>query len=167
MKTDRNEPCPCGSGRKYNKCCQDDASTDTASGMTPAELVRARVRAFRENDFAFIYDSYHSQSYFRRQFPDKSAYIRQGRQSLAGDHTIRECLVVRDFVGSGEAQVIFYLDIEFRSVRQESFELAFIYRENGEWRYHCSQKMTRDDYEGPVGKIDRSDFEKVTEKVFF
>lgn len=31
MKTGRNSPCPCGSGKKYKRCCQGkDASRDAA-----------------------------------------------------------------------------------------------------------------------------------------
>jgi hypothetical protein len=28
MKIGRNEPCPCGSGRKYKRCCLERARTD-------------------------------------------------------------------------------------------------------------------------------------------
>lgn len=167
MKTGRNEPCPCGSGRKYKKCCLEDTSSRPPGGHSPAELVEARVRAFRKGDFAFIYETYHSESHFLRQFPDKDAYIRQGLQTLSADYAIRECRVVTEHVESGEATVIFYLDVRFQGARQESFELAFFYLEDGEWRYHCSQKLTREDYDGPVEEIDWSDFEQVENKVYF
>ena len=29
MKTGRNQPCPCGSGKKYKKCCLEKAATPT------------------------------------------------------------------------------------------------------------------------------------------
>ncbi|RKY40214.1 MAG: hypothetical protein DRP85_09010 [Candidatus Makaraimicrobium thalassicum] len=30
VKIGRNDPCPCGSGKKYKKCCQaQDEATDT------------------------------------------------------------------------------------------------------------------------------------------
>lgn len=44
MKPGRNDPCPCGSGKKFKKCCQDHLdSPDTArpasaGGPTPAEI---------------------------------------------------------------------------------------------------------------------------------
>ncbi len=167
MKTGRNDPCPCGSGLKFKKCCHNETAAEVASGLSPVELVGARVRAFRNSDFAFIYETYHSDSYFRRQFPDKESYVRQGRQVLSADHSIREYLIIKDEETRDEAKVIFYLDILYQGVRQESFELAFFYRENGEWRYHSSQKMSRADYDGKIEEIDWSDFEKVKEKVFF
>jgi hypothetical protein len=35
----RNEPCPCGSGRKYKQCClaKDEAASATARAATAAE----------------------------------------------------------------------------------------------------------------------------------
>ena len=42
MKPGRNDPCPCGSGKKYKKCCQDKAAAQGGAGRTaapnPAEL---------------------------------------------------------------------------------------------------------------------------------
>lgn len=37
MKLGRNDPCPCGSGKKFKKCCQDQA------------VVSAAVQRFQEN----------------------------------------------------------------------------------------------------------------------
>jgi hypothetical protein len=41
MKTGRNEPCPCGSGRKYKRCC---LSRDTVASRSPDERAWRRVR---------------------------------------------------------------------------------------------------------------------------
>lgn len=39
MKTGRNEPCPCGSGRKYKHCClKKKAATPTAQKLLIATL---------------------------------------------------------------------------------------------------------------------------------
>jgi len=32
----RNDPCPCGSGKKYKKCCLDKDRADSGGGQTPA-----------------------------------------------------------------------------------------------------------------------------------
>jgi len=40
MKTGRNEPCPCGSGRKYKQCClKKKAATPTAQKLLIATLL--------------------------------------------------------------------------------------------------------------------------------
>lgn len=41
-KVGRNEPCPCGSGKKYKKCC---LLAETAAVETPEEFLRRRIRA--------------------------------------------------------------------------------------------------------------------------
>src|SRR3954469_23857539 len=44
----RNEPCPCGSGRKYKKCCL--AARDAAIAVDPA-LVAAVDQAIEDDDW--------------------------------------------------------------------------------------------------------------------
>jgi hypothetical protein len=42
----RNKPCPCNSGKKYKKCCGDEATLNEARRVAEAhqmELVRARA----------------------------------------------------------------------------------------------------------------------------
>jgi hypothetical protein len=47
-KIGRNEPCPCGSGRKYKKCClQKDE--EMLAGMNPGDI-RASIRQKREQE---------------------------------------------------------------------------------------------------------------------
>jgi hypothetical protein len=45
MKIGRNAPCPCGSGKKYKKCC----GTDSASGTMAAESEPRVDRMFGSN----------------------------------------------------------------------------------------------------------------------
>jgi len=39
MKTGRNAPCPCGSGKKYKQCCLDKQSSSTVFQKLLALLV--------------------------------------------------------------------------------------------------------------------------------
>src|ERR1043166_3625381 len=48
----RNEPCPCGSGRKYKKCCLE--TRDAAIANDPV-MVAAVDRAIEEDDWAPLY----------------------------------------------------------------------------------------------------------------
>ena len=41
-KVGRNDPCPCGSGKKYKKCC---LRTEAAAVETPEDFLRRRIRA--------------------------------------------------------------------------------------------------------------------------
>lgn len=48
----RNEPCPCGSGRKYKKCC---LSVEDAAFAVGSSVVAAVDRAFESNDWEPLY----------------------------------------------------------------------------------------------------------------
>jgi SEC-C motif-containing protein len=165
----RNDPCPCGSGVKYKKCCLDrePAVSSIPPHLSPAELVQARGRAFSAGDFGFIYDSYHADSNFRSQFPDRKAYLAAGKNSLGRDFRIDQCRVLKEKIDGGEARVIFYLDTRYRGQREETFELSLFLLTDGGWRYHSSQKLSRDEFTGPVDEIDWADFDRVKDQVFF
>ena len=165
----RNDPCPCGSGLKYKKCCLDrePALSVVPLDLTPSELVRRRGEAFSAGDFAFIYDTYHPDSNFRAQFSSRKAYIALGRDSLGRDFRIDQCRVLKEEIGADEARVLFYLATRFRGQAEETFELSRFLPTAGGWRYHSSQKLGRDEFAGAVEEIDWSDFEAVKDKVFF
>ena len=43
MKIGRNDPCPCGSGKKYKKCCMDkDQAAERARPALPIQLPNSR-----------------------------------------------------------------------------------------------------------------------------
>jgi hypothetical protein len=49
MKLGRNDPCPCGSGKKYKRCCLSPAAPDAASEAAPADLTWRRLRALLDD----------------------------------------------------------------------------------------------------------------------
>ncbi|WP_432821261.1 YchJ family metal-binding protein [Trichloromonas sp.] len=165
----RNDLCPCGSGKKFKKCCLDreQSAASIPADLSPAELVQRRGQAFASGDFAFIYDTYHPDSNFRSQFPDRTAYVAMGKNSLGKDFRIDQCRVLKEAVRSEEARVLFYLDTCYRGQREETFELSLFLLTEAGWRYHSSQKLARADFSGPLEAIDWVDFEQVKDKVFF
>ncbi|PCI09340.1 MAG: hypothetical protein COB77_00020 [Gammaproteobacteria bacterium] len=42
-RTGRNDPCPCGSGKKYKKCCMSESDTEAPATWTDGENVRVLV----------------------------------------------------------------------------------------------------------------------------
>ncbi|PLX85143.1 MAG: hypothetical protein C0617_05520 [Desulfuromonas sp.] len=168
MKVGRNDPCACGSGRKFKKCCMNlTGSPGTRSDLAPSELVLARREAFDRGDFAYIYDTYHPDSMFRQQFPDRQEYLRYGASSLAADYRILECRILREEIAEDAARVLFLLASEYGGQRVESLELSRFLRTGKGWRYHSSQKMTRDEYPGKIEDIGWDDFDRGKDKVFF
>lgn len=134
---------------------------------SPADLVTARLEAFAHGNFAFIYDSYHPDSFFRQQFPDRTAYIAYAQATLAAEFEIVENRVLKGRRTGSDAEIIFYLVTRFQGERQESFELARLLQTDDGWRYHSSQKLCRAEFRGAIGEIDWSDFEKARDKVVF
>ena len=56
MKIGRNDPCPCGSGKKYKRCCMSDHSADTPPADPLAE-VKDEINKFMEGkQFASLED---------------------------------------------------------------------------------------------------------------
>jgi SEC-C motif-containing protein len=135
--------------------------------LSPSQVILARSRAFSEGDFGRVYDSYHPDSNFCRQFPDRQAYLDYARSVLATDFVIRECRILRKKVEGRAARLILYLDTMFRGQKAASFELALLLRTPGGWRYHSGQKLLRSEFAGKIDEIDWDDFEKAKEKVFF
>lgn len=148
-------------------CRLPDEKSNLLTHASPAELIRARFVAFAEGDFGFIFDSYHPDSNFRRQFEDRDAYTAYGRSNLSADFLIRECRILRERINGDLARVILYVDTLFRGAGAESFELALLLLTPDGWRYHSGQKMLRGEFEGEIGDIDWKDFERVKDKVFF
>ena len=51
-KVNRNDPCPCGSGKKYKKCCGNKKSSHL-EGLTPGMRMKGGVK-FDESVNAFV-----------------------------------------------------------------------------------------------------------------
>lgn len=115
--------------------------TASVTGMTPSELIRKRVEAFARGDFGFIYDSYHSDSNFRRQFPTRDAYLEVGQRSLSRDFAIDGCRILDEKKDDDVAQVIVLMTMRSHGQLQPYVERAWFVVEAGRWRYHRSQKI--------------------------
>jgi len=168
MKTGRNEPCPCGSGLKYKKCCLASAPATSLAELTPVQLVTARARAFAEGDFAFIYDSYHCDAPFRRHFPARDEYLNYARTDLLGRYRIHSCQILCDDApAAGEARVLFFLDLEYGGERHQTLELSRLLKTTGGWHYHSGQKVNREQFSGSLEKITIAAVEERAEGICF
>ncbi len=115
------------------------------SAYSPSELILARSEAFARGDFGFIFDSYHSESNFRRQFVARREYLEFGNASLCQDYQITSCQVLESLMSDGEAQVVFLIEMKVRGDVQKFAELAWLQQENDAWCYHRGQKITHDE----------------------
>lgn len=140
---------------------------DSLSGYSPAELILARSQAFSRGDFGFIFDSCHSASNFRRQFPERDEYLQFGQANLGQDYQIINCTVLAERVESSESQVIFLMELKFHGILQRYAELAWLERENNNWCYHRGQKMTAEELPDNPETITFADFDSLDPTTIF
>jgi SEC-C motif-containing protein len=133
----------------------------------PARLILERSHAFGRGDFGFIYDSYHSQSNFRRQFEARDNYIAYGRETLSGDYRIRGCRILAEEVDEREARVIFLLEMILEGTAVRYAELAWLLREEGRWCYHRGQKITNDELPETPEDLSFADFAHLDPSTIF
>ncbi len=134
---------------------------------TPPELILARSDAFSRGDFGFIFDSYHSESNFRRQFVERNEYIEVGSTSLGQDFQITHCQVLQHLEEGDEAQVIFLMEMKAHGTVQRFAELAWLRQENDTWRYHRGLKIANDELpENPLA-LSFEDFSKLDQSTIF
>lgn len=135
--------------------------------LAPAEVILARVHAFRQADYGFIFDTYHSDSGFRQQFTERNEYIRFGWASLGKDFRISQCRIIAEEVDSPEARVISYMELEVRGEFKAYAELTWLLQEEGGWRCHRSQKIETDQLPCPPDELDFETFDALEQKAIF
>ena len=81
-KVGRNDPCPCGSGRKYKKCClgKDAPGATTAVPDLPKTMITAAEASLQQRLIEFS-----TQSRFRPHFEQALQIFFSERDTLAGD----------------------------------------------------------------------------------
>lgn len=137
------------------------------TGPSPATLILARVEAFRRCEFGDIYDSYHADSNFRRQFPGREEYIRYGWATLGKDFRITGCRILREEIDGDSARVIHLLEFELNGHRQRYAELVWLAIEGGRWACRCAQKLTPDEWPVAPDALDFVHFTAVADKVLY
>ena len=68
MKTNRNEPCPCGSGNKYKNCCGQKRSQSDEKNRYTRWLISGTVGFFLALTLWGVIE------YFNSDHPDMEAY---------------------------------------------------------------------------------------------
>ena len=137
------------------------------STYTPSELILARSEAFSRGDFGLIFDTYHSESNFRRQFVERDEYMAFGAESLGQDYKITSCQVLQHQETDEEAQVVFLLEMKFHDAVQCFAELAWLRQENDGWRYHRGLKISNEDLPESPQSLSFVDFAKLDQSTIF
>ena len=141
---------------------EHNLSTDS-----PSDLIIARSEAFARGDFGFIFDTYHSESNFRRQFSDRDDYLEFGKAGLGADYEITRCQILQEQESADEGQVIFLMEMKVQGAVQQYVELAWLHREEKSWRYHRGQKLTQDEFPEEPHSLSFDDFAKLDPSTIF
>lgn len=136
--------------------------------LDPADLVLARCNAFRQNDFSFIFHSYHEDAPFLQAFADCQDYLDYAAQALRGGFSINDCRIGRvRSVADDEVQVLFFMEVDCDGVIHKTIELACLKRTAQGWRYHSGAKRPLEDFDSPLEEIEFDDFLACATLVFF
>jgi SEC-C motif-containing protein len=140
---------------------------DNLPVYTPSELILARSQAFACGDFGFIYDSYHSESNFRRQFIERDGYLEFAQSSLGQDYQILDCKVLSEKMDDYEPQVIFLMELKFQDSVQQYAELVWLRQENDAWCYHRGLKIPNEELPESPQSLSFADFAKLDQSTVF
>jgi len=138
MKIGRNEPCPCGSGKKYKKCCIDkkvinsnlnsiyggDSLYDYHNNCLHTEEVKYKEI---NNKLLFLYDNYKSLS--KKEIIDNYFIVMNFILDYAVDNNIRDVeklddeKLVSDFIGN----IISDFECELENVDKDKYDFDVIF----------------------------------------
>ncbi|HKI51121.1 MAG TPA: YchJ family metal-binding protein [Geothermobacteraceae bacterium] len=131
------------------------------------ELLLARIAAYRQQNFAYIYDSAHPDSFFRQQFPERDEYLAFAAEQLADRIQINSFEILREELSDNQARIIFYQQLQIGTNLQETVECGRLILEDGVWLYHSSQKLLLDEFAGDLKQITFADFDQAQDKIVF
>jgi len=134
---------------------------------SPDALLEGRLRALAEADFAQLYASYHPDAPFLQHFPAKQDYLNFAAQHLAEVSLVEWKLFAQRRCGTDTTEVLCWLRMDIGGESQELYELALLITSENGWSYHSAQKLTAEDYTGPVEKIDFRHFDNAEPKIRF
>ena len=133
---------------------------------TPGALLEGRLRALAGSDFALVYASYHPDAPFLQHFPARQDYLDFAEQNLA-DVWLVEWKVFAQRRRGSATEVLCWLRMDIGGTRRDLYELARLIASDDGWSYHSAQKLTPEDYAGPVEKIDFHHFDNAEPKIRF
>ena len=125
-KTSPNSPCPCGSKKKYKKCCQPYHKG--AKAKTALLLMKSRYSAYAVGESNYIVKTTHPNN------PDFTDNIKAWRESIKSFSEVTDFLglEILEFVdGENEAFVTFKALLS----SGEMVERSRFLKEGGEWLY--------------------------------
>ena len=166
MAVSRNAPCPCGSGKKYKKCCfkKDlveeklaetvrDASEVLGEDPTIYAIWSEWRKAREVGDFNFLYDLLDESGPLFEQFPDRAAFVAQCSDGTAvipsGVATFKHLRITVESKSAQLLQTIGEDDPQLSTVVHETIDFT---RTDKGWRMagFGQEEIDKKDLESPT-----------------
>jgi uncharacterized protein YchJ len=128
-KVGRNDPCPCGSGKKFKKCCETkqaeekltdlygeswkESDLELFKGFDAKGIISEYLKAFNEQKYGLMYDLHTEDSPLKKKRPSKLQFI--GEQKTRFDpkyFTLLKSEILNAREDGSEANVIHRADIK-------------------------------------------------------
>ena len=134
MKFSVNSPCPCGSGKKYKKCCKVFHNGEKPS--TALELMKSRYCAYAVNNANYIMKTTHESN--SDYSTDKTSWEKSINQFIKD--TQFKSLDILEFVEQQEeAFVTFRANIFIKGEDSSFIEKSRFVKQNGTWFYESGE----------------------------
>lgn len=134
MKISVNQPCPCGSGTKYKKCC--GVYHKGALPKTAEQLMRSRYCAFVISNSKYIMKTTHKEN---NDYSEDQQSWSKSIEEFSHNFEFRKLDVLEFIDGDYEAYVTFKAHI-FCNGEDHSFtEKSKFFKEENMWLYHSGE----------------------------
>jgi len=133
-KVERNEPCPCGSGLKFKKCC-GPALDGTVWPETAEALMRSRYTAYVVGNTTHLYRTTHPDNDQVKGIPKEQFDRETLHFSKAVDFTKLSIKQVFPEDEQGVARVLFTTEYTAGDKQETFTELSDFVRLDGRWIY--------------------------------
>lgn len=131
MKISANSPCPCGSSKKYKKCCQ--LFHKGKRPLTALELMKSRYSAYAVSNYKYIIDTTHKEN---SEYTNNTKNWEESILDFCKNCDFKSLDIV-DFVnGETESFVTFKVTILCYESDNSFSEKSRFLKENGRWLYH-------------------------------
>ncbi len=135
--------------------------------MTAQQFLELRFAALSQGDYGSVYDSYHVDAPFLKQFQSRQSYIDFAQQQLGEIKLKTWCSLAQRNIENKQIEALLKMELSSEAGSQLFYELALLIKVDSFWTYHSAQKLGEDDYLGDPDQIDFHHFDNALQKIRF
>jgi len=164
-KVGRNDPCPCGSGKKFKKCCESkieedkltslygeswkDTDLDKFKDLGPSAVIDEYLKAFKSEDYGVMYDFHTDDSPLKKKKPSKLEFIGEQKAKFNPKYfELQESNILKTKEEGEKAEVIHRADIKIGEDEEIALlENYIMVKTGGQWKIVGTQQKIFGDSE--------------------